>query len=58
MASEERADDLRVEYEYQHTSDGEERLSRALDLVLRLILADIRLSTAPLPEDQIQEGVP
>jgi hypothetical protein len=41
MAPEQITDDLSVEYAYQHTSDADERLLHALDLVLQLVLEDL-----------------
>jgi hypothetical protein len=41
-------EDVKIEYQYEATADAEERLARAFDLILRLILSH------PLPSQPPQ----
>lgn len=43
-------EDIKIEYQYEATADAEERLARALDLILPLILSD-SLPTQPAQSD-------
>lgn len=51
-------EDINIEYQYQATAGAEDRLARAFDLILRLILSDSLPSHPPqsdyLPSENLR----
>ena len=43
-------EDIKIEYRYEPTTDAEERVDQALDLILRIILSD---SFTSLPGESV-----